>query len=315
MNAAKRPPSAPQESLDWEQVRVFLAVLREGSLSGASLRLGLDISTVSRRIDRLEKQLGAGLFDRTRDGTTPTLLGEQILPHAEEMELAAIRFASAGAQVETEVEGIIRITVFPGIADRFVAPALARLHARYPRLSVELDASIGYADLTRREADLAVRATRPTSGELLAVKMLTAPSVPLAATQYAAELGRLRSLDDARWIGWGRDLGHLPDAAWLRKHAPNAVPVLRTSHFASQLAAARAGLGVALGPAPFATDGLVEVARTRALDEAWSDLPVASLWLVGHRALRNVPRIAAVWSFLLELFQGMAPTQRGGAMP
>lgn len=291
-------------ALEWEQVRLFLAVARGGSLSAASARLGIDVSTVSRRIDRLETELGARLFDRTRDGTTPTALAENMLPHAEEMELAASRFASAGAQAETEVEGIVRLTVPPGIADTFVAPALVKLRERHPKLVVALDASIGYADLTRREADLALRAHRPASGELIAQKLVTAQAVPLASPEYARELGKLRSLAHVRWITWGDDLVHLPDMAWLKKHVPDFAPVLRTSHFASQLSAARAGLGAVITPQPFTSVGLVELAHTRALDEAWAELPSGTLWLVGHRALRHVPRVAAVWSFIVETMLG-----------
>jgi len=302
--ATPATPALPLQALDWGQVRLFLAVAREKSLSGASARLGLDVSTVSRRLDRLEEEVGAALFDRTRDGTTPTALAEQMLPHAEEMELAAIRFAAASAAGELEVEGTVRLTVLPGIADTFVAPALPKLFERYPRLIVELDASIGYADLTRHEADLAIRSMRPTSGELVALKLITARSVPLASPAYARELGRLKSLADARWIAWGADLAQLPDSLWLRKHAPAVTPVLRTSHFASQLAAARAGLGVTLAARPFAQGTLVEVAHAKPLEAAWAELPEGSLWLVGHKALRQVPRIAAVWDFVVEAMRG-----------
>lgn len=295
----------PSEStpLDWEQVRLFLAVMRERSLVRAGERLHLDVSTVSRRLDRLESELGGRLFDRSREGTTATVLAEQMLPHAEEMELSAVRFAAAGAQIETEVEGVVRLTMPPGIADTFIAPALSRLRERHPRLLIELDASVAYADLTRREADIALRAARPSSGELVAVKVVTARSAPLTSPSYAKALGRLKRLEDARWIAWNRDLAHLPDSMWLTNHAPSVVPVLRTNHFASQLAAARGGLGVVITAHPFTEIGLVKVAHARALDDAWSVLPSASLWLVGHRALRHVPRIAAVWSFVLETFQ------------
>jgi DNA-binding transcriptional LysR family regulator len=288
---------------DWEQARVFLAIARERSLGAASKRLELDVSTMSRRLDRLEEHLGAPLFDRTRAGTTLTALGEQVLPAAEEMELAALRFAAAGAQVETEVEGTVRLTLPPGIADVFVAPELVRLYERHPRLVLELDASVRYADLTRHEADLALRATRPTSGDLVAMQLISARPVPLTSPGYARELGTLKRLEGARWITWGAELSHLADAKWLREHAPRLAPVLRTNHFGSQLAAARSGLGIVIAAQPFSSPALVPVALGKSLSAAWSRLPSGTLWLVGHRALRRVPRIAAVWSFLAELFE------------
>jgi DNA-binding transcriptional LysR family regulator len=292
-----------ETALGWDQIHLFLAIMRERSLAAAGARLGLDVSTVSRRLDRLEEALGAALFDRTREGTSPTLVAEEMLPHAEEMELSAARFTACGAQVETEVVGRVRVTVLPGIADVFVAPSLAELHRRHPRLVVELDASVSYVDLTRREADVAIRSMRPTSGELVSVKLLTTREVPMTSPSYARELGKLRRLDDARWIAWADDLAHLPGARWLREHAPAASPVFRTSHYASQLAAARAGLGIVLAAPEFSVTGLVPVAHAKALDAAWAALPEGALWLVGHRALRNVPRVAAVWDFILETLQ------------
>jgi DNA-binding transcriptional LysR family regulator len=295
-------PAQPATTLDWDQVRLFLSIARERSLAGAASRLRLDVSTVSRRLDRLEESLGAPLFDRTRDGTTPTSLAEQLVDHAEEMELSASRFAAAGELVETRVEGKVRLTVPPGIADVFVAPLLAELHAQHPGLLLELDASVSYADLTRREADVAVRLTRPTSGDLVSTKLLSWSAVPMTSPAYARELGRMKRLEEGRWISWGADLAHMPDAAWLRTHGAGVVPVLRTSHFASQLAAARAGLGIAIAAARYASEALVPLAHAKSLDAAWAELPVGSMWLVGHRALRNVPRIAAVWDFILERF-------------
>jgi len=308
---ATAPSSLPV--LDWEQIRLFLAVVRAQSLSSAGALLGLDVSTISRRLDRLEAEIGAPLFDRTREGTVPTALAEQLVPHAEEMELSAARFAALGTQIETVPEGVVRLTVPPGMADVFVAPGLAALHARYPGLVVELDASTSYADLTRREADLAVRMRRPTTGELVSVKLATTQSLPMTSPEYARTLGKLKRLEDARWIVWAAEFAHLPDAAWLRAHGPGIAPVLRTSHFASQLAAARAGLGVAMAAAPYERIGLVPVAHARSLDEAWTALPLADLWLVGHRALRQVPRVAAVWEFLQEAFRLPSTTGATGA--
>src|SRR5262245_62098624 len=159
-------------TLDWDQVRVFLAVARAGQLAGAAARLGLDVSTVSRRLDRLEADLGLHLFDRTRDGTVPAAAAEAMLPAAEELERALAGFAASVDAVETVAEGVVRLTAPPGVADAFIAPLLARFHQRFPRVVVELDASVSYADLTRREADLALRATRPRGGDLVTVRVV-----------------------------------------------------------------------------------------------------------------------------------------------
>jgi DNA-binding transcriptional LysR family regulator len=296
-------------SLDWDQVRVFLAVARAGQLAGAAARLGLDVSTISRRLDRLEADLGIHLFDRTREGTVATAAAEAMIPAAEDMERGLAQFAAAVDAIETTAEGLVRVTAPPGVADAFIAPALARFRDRFPRVVVELDASIGYADLTRREADLALRAARPRGGDLVAVKLVSTRSIPLTSPEYAAELGTLRRWTDARWITWAQDLAHIPTGRWIAEHVAGAVPALRTSHFASQLTAAAAGLGVTLASDPFrSVHRLLPVAIARPLRPAWNALPVEDLWLVGHRALRSVPRVAALWEFLrATLTAGVSP--------
>lgn len=286
-------------ALDWDQIRVFLAVTRAGQLAAAAARLGLDVSTVSRRLDRLEEVLGVELFERSRDGTLPSAAAEAMLPAAEEMEQSLARFTAAVDAVETVAEGVVRLTAPPGVADAFVAPLLARFRELYPRLRVELEASIGYADLTRREADLALRAVRPQSGDLVAVRIVTTRAVPLASPAYAAELGKLKLWKDARWIAWAPDLMHIPTGRWLAERGLGDAAVLRTNHFASQLAAAEAGLGVVLAAEVFsAVRRLTPVVTARTLAAERDTLPSEELWLVGHRALRSVPRIAALWEFL-----------------
>jgi DNA-binding transcriptional LysR family regulator len=290
---------------DWDQVRVFLAIARAGNLAGAAARLGLDVSTVSRRLDRLEDELGGvHLFDRTREGTIATAAAEAILPAAEEMERGLAQFSNLVDAIETTAEGVVRLTAPPGVADAFVAPLLAKFHARFPRVVVELDASIGYADLTRRDADLALRVSRPKSGDLIAVKLVTIQACPLTSPEYAAELGKLAAWTDARWIGYATEHQGIATERWLAQHVGSA-RVLRTSHFASQVSAASAGLGVMMASEPFCrVRRLVPLAIARKLRPAWDELPVESLWLVGHRALRTVPRVAALWDFLAESIPG-----------
>lgn len=293
----------------WDDVRIFLAVQRAGSLGQAAARLGVDTSTVSRRLAALEAWLGARLFERTREGLLPTRVAEQVLAPAEAMEAAHRRFArdASGGGGEAEPEGVVRLSAAPGFAQDVVAPALVRLRARYPKIRVELEASVRALDLTRREADIALRSVRPRGAELLMTKLGTATWTAVTSPALVEALGRVSSWEAVPWIAWDHDLASFPAARWLARHAEAAEIVLRTSHFASQLAAARSGLGAVLAPEPHArVHGLTPVRFARGLQASAAEWPSDTLWLVGHRALREVPRVAAVWGFLLEELRRVA---------
>ncbi|WP_438030061.1 LysR family transcriptional regulator [Sorangium sp. So ce233] len=285
----------------WDDVRLFLAVHRHGSLGQAGARLGLDASTVSRRLTALEASLGARLFDRTREGLVPTRIAELVLPAAEAMEAAHRRLARDATGAESDAEGVVRVSAAPGFADVFVAPALVRLRARHPRIRIELDASVRVLDLTRHEADLALRSVRPEGADLVVTKLTSARWVAAASRELVKDAGRVASWDALPWIAWDRDLGSFPAARWLARHAPGADIALRTSFFLSQLTAAETGLGAVLVPEPYMqVRGLAPLRYAAALEASAADWPTDDLWLVGHRALRDVPRVAAVWSFLIE---------------
>jgi DNA-binding transcriptional LysR family regulator len=187
------------------------------------------------------------------------------------------------------------------MASVFVAPALAKLRRRYPKISIELDAAVRPRDLTRHEADLALRSVRSQGADLVTTKLLEARWVAAASSKLAQRIGTLAAWADAPWIAWDHDLASFPPARWLAEHVPGADIALRTSDFSSQLAAAASGLGLVLVPVPYLPRvGLVPVRYAgglRASADAWH---VDALWLVGHRALRDVPRVSAVWTFFAE---------------
>jgi DNA-binding transcriptional LysR family regulator len=292
------------EALRWDDLKVLLALWRQGSLKRAAESIGVNISTVSRRLDALEELLGTHLFDRTPDGVRPTAAAEQLVPHAEGMERAAQGFMHGLEGFEVDVEGIVRITAPPGLVDSFLAPALPELCDAHPRLRIQILASVGYADLTRREADLALRIMRPESGDLVATRLAAHPWCVVASPEHAAALGRLRDADATRWVTWGEELAHLPDARWLAAHASREQVVLETSSMRAQLEAVRAGLGCMVVPRPYAElPGLARVRCAGALEKALTAMPEGTLWLVGHRALREVPRVAVVWTWLKRLFE------------
>lgn len=293
------------DRLRWDDVPLFLALYRERNLLGAGRRLGLDASTLSRRLASLETATGR-LFDRTRQGLAPTEAAESMLPAAEEMERASVKLANAAQARQAGVEGVVRIAAVPGIADFHLAPRLPELLARHPKLRVELDVRIQVSDLTRREADVALRTIRPQSGELVMKRLLTARWLAMASADLARTLGTVRSWEAARWITWDDDLAHIPSARWVARHASGAPPVLKTSSIGSMIAAVKAGVGVALLDeyTPSVHEGLAPVRYARDLAPSAAEWPEDDLWLVGHAALRDTPRVAAVWSFLQEVFEG-----------
>lgn len=301
-NPPPPPPAGPD--LRWDDARVLLALLGTRSLSGAGAHLGVNASTVSRRLDALEEALGARLFDRTPDGVLPTALAEELGPHAEAMERAAAGLVVAAQGRELLPEGEVRLTAPPGVAEYLVAPRLPALLARHPRLRLVVDASVAYADLTRREADLALRGARPAAGELVAKRLALADGWFFGAPAYVDALGALRRLGDARWVTWGEDLAHIAPARFVTEQVPADQVVLRTSHMGTLMAAAAAGLGlVVVDRAMARACGLVPVRVTSELRRSLPSLEGRSeLWLVAHRALREVPRIAAAWEFLVESF-------------
>jgi DNA-binding transcriptional LysR family regulator len=291
----------------WDDVRVFLAVHRHRTLAAAGARLGLDTSTVSRRLAALERQLGTRLFDRTRRGLASTRASERIAAAAEAMEAAYRRLSRDAADRETVAEGVVRVACVPGISSIFIAPALVRLRRSHPKLMLELDVAVQSRDLTRGDADLALRTVRSTGADLVTTKLVSARWVAATSRALAHALGRVARWGDAPWLTWDHDFASLQPARWISAHVPASAVVLRTSDFVAQLAAAKAGLGVVLAPEQYlARQGLEPVRFASALQASTGAWPVDDLFLVGHRQLRDVPRVAAVWSFLMHELRGEA---------
>lgn len=298
---AARPPSG---ALGWDDVRLFLALARARTVGAAGATLGVDASTVSRRLVALEEVMGARLFDRGRDGVTATEAAEHLLPVAEEIEAAVARFTRTAGSLEREVTGPVRITCPVDVAEVVVVPLLEPLLARHPGLRVTLDPSEEVRDLARHEADLALRVVRPVRGDLVVTRVATVRWILAASPARARALGSVRSLRELRWITCDR-LDLAGPGRWLAEHAAGVDPILRSDSLAVQFAAARAGLGCALLPEPSLDQGgLVPVKLAAPLRRACEPWPTDDLFLVTHRALRDVPRVRAVWDALVE---GLAP--------
>lgn len=288
------------EKLAWDDVKLFLALCRSRTVGGAAQALQVDASTVSRRLVALEQALATSLFDRSRDGIAPTEAAEALLPVAEEVEQGMARFGNLAQGLEREAEGTVRITCPPDVAEVVLAPLLHELLAQHPKLRIVLDPGEAVRDLTRREADLALRIVRPQSGDLVMTRLTSARWVLGAAPKLARRLGTVRDFSELPWVGWGERLAGIHAARWLEKHVKNADPVVRSDSLTVQLAAVKAGVGVALLPEPsLGHYGLVPLKVGRQLRGAAEEWPQDELFLVTHRALQNVPRVRVVWELLL----------------
>lgn len=235
------------------------------------------------------------------------------MPVAEEIEAVIRRFTTAAEGLERAVEGLVRLTCPPDVAEVVVAPLLCELRVRHPALRFHLDPGEAVLDLTRREADLALRTARPTRGDLIVTKVATIRWVAAATPSVARLLGAVKRWTDLPWIGFGERFAQLPPARWHTAHVA-ADYVARSDSLAVQLSLVNAGLGVALVPAPsLAHYRLVPIELAAKLRTDAADWPLDDLFLVTHRALRNVPRVKVVWDALVGRFAEL--TKRWNARP
>lgn len=308
MARSPAPPRAgvPPADVDWADLRLFLEVARTGSFSAAARKLGVEQSTVSRRMAAFERKLRVAVFDRLPGGSMLTPLGERLRRHVEAMEAGADQLVREANGHEKEVEGLVRLALTESIAVHGVIPrVLPVLAEKHPRVSVHLLTSYEAAELGHREAEIAVRFFRPTSGDLVAARIVTLPTVPVVHRKLSE-----KSRDELDWVGV--DLGRIPtvEEDYQRRHVKKA-PRLVVSSYIAQIEAVRAGLGAAVLPCS-ALDLDADLVE---LDLGLPAGPVLELWLVTPRSLRHVPRIAAVWSALEEQLQFLHDARRVRARP
>jgi DNA-binding transcriptional LysR family regulator len=284
-----------QYKMDESDLALTLALVRGGSLARAGERLGVDASTVFRTLQRMERGLGRKLFERTRAGYLATELATALAERAEEIETALEAARSSVQVASAEVAGAVRISTTDTVLHGLVAPALLGLHKVHPLLSFELHAGNELASLTRRDADIAVRATRRPPQHLVGKQL-----GPIRVALYAARKGGGRKLADVDagrvdWIAPDDALPEHPSVVWRKRHHPKAVPRYRVNSILSVLELVALGLGVGIVPL-FLAEGRSDVVRlTEPLDECETEL-----WLLTHPESRHLRRVAAVYSHLAQ---------------
>ena len=284
---------------DWSEYQAFLAIARTGRIGRAATTMGVDGTTMGRRLRRLEMRLSATLFEQTREGQVLTEAGEALLAHVEAMALAAANIGedqSAGG-----LAGTLRISVAEGFGSSFLARFLPAFAADHPVLTIDLVASSGFLSPSKREADIAVTLSRPKTGPVVARKLSDYALRLYASHDYLARVGTPRKPADLesrhRLIGYIPDLLYAPELGYLEEIGQGLPVALRSSSINAQhhLIAAGGGVGVLPCFIGDADPGLIRVLPEQRI--------VRSFWLTRHKDTVNLARVRAFTEWLVDCAQ------------
>ncbi|PSJ58810.1 LysR family transcriptional regulator [Kumtagia ephedrae] len=283
--------------MNWDDVRIFLAVARAGQILGAAKRLDLNHATVSRRVAALEEALRTKLFRRLTTGSELTPAGERLLSVAERMEAEMITARAEVAGEGDAVSGTVRIGAPDGFGVAFLAPRLGQLTELHPELRIQLVPVPRSFSLSRREADIAITTERPTEGRLVAVKLVDYSLGLFAARAYAEARGLpddAAGLSAHRLVGYVPDLVFSPTLDYASEFSPHWESRFAISSALGQVEAVRSGAGIGILHTFIARRhaDLVEVAAAPPIRRAY--------WLVYHESMRGLSRIQAVAGFIAQ---------------
>ncbi len=284
--------------MNWDDLRFFLALAREGTVSGAGRVLEVKHTTVARRIAGLEEQLGSRLFDRMSSGYAMTQVGENLMPHAlgvEELVNAADREVFG---MDAELSGSLKLAASYDVFTRLITPKLHLFTDKYPRIELELVSSTGLVDLGSRQADIALRLSPKPPEQLIGRKV-----VPLSHGVYASETYLEKRLEQKlehksvvdQLILWGHEK-RMPE--WVVDHFPNARVFARASEIMTMLDAVKNNFGLARMPCYVAdaepTLRRIDVSLT---PSDWG------VWVLSHADLRSTARVRASREFLIDIIE------------
>ncbi|QDC08394.1 LysR family transcriptional regulator [Oceanicola sp. D3] len=296
-----KPPAA---AFDWNQARAFLAVAETGSLSAAARQMGQTQPTLGRQVSGLEEALGVTLIERAGRRAQITSAGRELIPHLKAMEESAGQVALVAAGQAQDLTGTVSISASDMMATRTLPPIIARLSRMAPELEIELISSNTLSDLTRREADIALRHVRPTEPELIARLVHEQPARFYAASAYLERMGRPESLEDLAAHDW---VGHAPVETMLAYLAERKVILSRArirvvaDNGLTYWEFMRQGLGIGIMSKEEVPPGVgIEPVLP---DFTFMQVPT---WLVTHGELHSARRIRLVFDFLAEALSNRA---------
>ncbi len=283
---------------NWNDLKYLLALHREGKLSQAGRAHGVSDTTVARRIRELEQSLETKLFVRSANGRyEPTDSALKILPHVETIEAGNQAVRAVSGESAQRLTGTVRISSVPTIVNRFLVPNLAALERLHPNLTIELAPSAGNLDLSKREADLAVRFARPSGGGL---RTKTQKLGVISFAAYAASFIPPDRHKELKWIAYDAAHSDLPQARWLANIAKTTEQraSLRVADAETAMKAVAEGLGKTLLPCAIASAD----PRFRALQlEGVSRFPTREVWLLSHVDQASRMSITAAKEWLVSL--------------
>lgn len=294
---------------DWDDLRTFLAIARAGSLAGAARALGVNHSTVFRRLNALEADLGVRLFERLPGGYALTAAGEEMRASAERIEEEMLGLARRVVGRDVRLTGTLRVTTTDTLAQGLLGPHLAAFRAAYPGIVVELITANTFFDLSRREADVALRPSRHPDAGMVGRRLAQIAVAVYGGRRYleaAGWPGDTSELAGHALISGDETLSHLPAVRWLAERAPDGAVALRCNSWLTQLAAARAGIGLAALPC-FLGDAWPDLVRVLPPDPA----AASELWLLTHPDLRRTARVRAFMDRIAAALRAERPRLEG----
>ena len=290
-----------QAGINWDNLRLFLAVVRAQSAQEAARRLDVDHSTVTRRLHRLEKELGTQLFERTPAGHVMTAAGHRLLEHVERIESTVALLDEDIGDDSQMLTGHVRLGATEGFGSFFLAPHLSHFCDRHPAISVELLVVPRFINLSQREADLAINIERPRSNTQIASKLSQYRLQLYASSRYLASRPSIHCVADLaehRLFGYVDELSFSPELRYLDTIAHHAPTPLRSTSIVAQYNAVREGQGLAVLPCFLAAQcpDLVPVLP--------ADIDIIrTFWIAAPSERRELARVRALWDYLREATQ------------
>ena len=283
--------------IGWDELRFVLAVADHGSLAAAARKLGVNHTTVLRRIQAFEKAHRLRLFDRLPTGYALTTEGEELIVAARSIDDTVATLERRIAGQDLKLEGTIRVTTTDSLMATIVPPHLASFRARHPRITIEMVMTNAHLSLTKRDADVAIRPTRRPPDALVATRAADFGLGIYGARAYL-DKNPDRRLRDHVWLAGEEILANAPTSEWMARHVPDVEISFRADSYIALFHAAKAGLGLAGLPCCLA-DSAPDLCRLRGPDPTL----MTGLWLLTHRDLRESARVRA---FIDHLAKGFA---------